>query len=289
MIHFRKIRALFLGACVFASAAWAGPESASAGAATGLDRRVKIAAGSGGAADFRARSAAIRSLTASLGASDAEALFEAIVAPVEAVDLPPREWAALHNDALNLLGALDEPLPAYTDRLLRLLAQEARDEVLRDYALQHLLSFAERRVGPAARPELLAAAERLAFEAPRSTLPGTYLLGAYHMAGVRGHPGGERLRELAYATAADPEAFVPNRISAVQVCARLGHGAVLPLSARLARDESLPTALRVACVSAIGQLGDAGHLLLLKKIKYSEAGDFRLHRAADAAIRNLKR
>ena len=233
------------------------------------------------------RLAAVRSLPARLPAADAEVLYARIIVPPVAPGMPAAEWAALYNDVLNVLGALDTPLPDYPARLQTLLAQEERDAVLRDYALQHLLAYVQFRLPPEQRSTRLAEAASVARAAAGTTLPGTYLLGIYQQAGKPGYPEKAEIARQAAALASDPEARTLNRISAIQICAQLDHTEALATAVELARDAQLPAGLRVAAIAAIGQLGSAEHRALLTQLKYQQAPDFRLQHAAERALQHL--
>lgn len=254
-----------------------------------LDPRVRIALGEDSdGADFRTRLRAINSLTESLGQRDAEVLFEGLIRPLQAQGMSSEEWAALYNDALNILNTLGEPLPDYTQRLIRLVKEEEREEVLRDYALQHLLSYIEFQVEVPDREELLESSGEVALAAVQTSLPATYLLGIYQMAGKPGYPNRDLIAEEALSIASDEDSIVLNRISSIQICAQLGYTDALPLALEMAKNQELRTGLRAASIAAVGMLGSKEHSLPLKKIKYLNTSDFRLAHAAERALQKLQ-
>jgi hypothetical protein len=256
-------------------------------AAASLDQRVVIALGKGEETSFEERLAAVHSLYEKLSGSDAEILYKEIVAPSQPQGLELGEWAALSNDVLNAIGKLSEPLENYPLRLLGLIGEEARPTVLRDYALQHLLSHLEFKLEAAAREEILKKIEPLVSAAPASTLPGTYLLGIWQLAGKPGYPPTEAIGKAALALAVNPDAFIPNRITAIQVCGQLGYKPALPAAREMASDAALRTGLRAAAISSIGLLSEGGEedQRILTELK--RWGDTRLQHAADSALKRL--
>lgn len=254
-----------------------------------LDQRVQIVLGYGGTGDFSSRLQAVHGLSKHADMVDAEALFEGIVLPSHAQGLAAAQWAALYNEVLNLLNNLKTPLPNYTERLLELLAEDSRDGVLRDYALQHLLAYAEFHLkADESRQELLEETAAIALAATEITLPGTYLLGIYQMAGKPGYPDAGKIAKTAIEIAMDSEAFVPNRISALQICAQLNHAPALGIARALAEDVDALIALRTSAVAAIGLLGDSeiDRKLLVRLKRWGS--NSRLQHAADAALKRLQ-
>jgi hypothetical protein len=256
--------------------------------AAGFDQRVEIALGRGEDSSFRERLGAAKSLYEGLSKADAEALFKGIIAPTQPQGLPLQKWAALYNDVFNAFNAMADSLDNYPERLISLIREEARPTVLRDYALQHLLSHTEFKLAAEAREKLLEALEPIVTAAPDTTLPSTYLLGIWQLAGKPGYPSAEAIGKHALQIAADPEAFTPNRISAIQVCGQLGYEPALEISVSFARDTAMPTALRSASLATIGNLGDPSHRTLLRKIKYTGTSDRRILFATDAALKKLQ-
>lgn len=251
------------------------------------DQRVEIALGQGENVGFRERLDAVHALYKGLSPSGAEALYQGVIAPAQPQGLPLQKWAALYNDVFNAINQMSEPLANYPERLIGLISEEARPAILRDYALQHLLSHTEFKLDAEAREKVLKEIEPLASAATETSLPATYLLGIWQLAGKPGYPSADAIGKSALSIAADPEAFTPNRISAIQVCGQLGYKEALPVARRIAENTSLRTGLRAASIATIGNLGDASYLPLLRKIKYKGASDSRILYAADSALKKL--
>lgn len=248
------------------------------------DQRVEIALGQGGNTGFRERLDAVQSLYKGLSPSGAEALYQGIIAPAQPQGLPLQKWAALYNDVFNAINAMPEPLENYPQRLIGLISEEARPTILRDYALQHLLSHTEFKLDAEAREKVLKQVEPLAFAATDTTLPATYLLGIWQLAGKPGYPTAEAIGKQALEIAADSDAFTPNRISTIQICGQLGYEPALQTAREIAADQELRAGLRAAAIATIGNLSDADQedRKFLTSIK--RWGKPRLQHAAQAAL-----
>lgn len=251
------------------------------------DQRVEIALGQGGNTGFRERLDAVQSLYKGLSPSGAEALYQGIIAPAQPQGLPLQKWAALYNDVFNAINQMSEPLENYPERLIGLISEEARPAILRDYALQHLLSHTEFKLDAEAREKVLKEIEPLASAATETSLPATYLLGIWQPAGKPGYPTADAIGKQALSIAANPEAFTPNRISAIQICGQLGYKEALPLALEIAGDGNLKLALRSAAIATIGNLskGSEDDRRFLTKLK--RWGHPRLQYAAQSALSNF--
>ena len=261
---------------------------ATCASAASSDQRVEIALGQGEDNGFRDRLQAVQSLYKGLSETDAELLYQGIIAPTQPQGLPHDQWAALYNDAFNAFGMLQNPLKNYPERLLKLIAQDSRPTVLRDYALQHLLSHMESKLGAEDRKKLIQKLQPLVNSAPATTLPGTYLLGIWQLADKPGYPTAEAISKSALDIAAATDAFIPNRISAIQICGQLGYKPALELSKTIAKDATLPVALRSASLATIGELADKSLIPFLRKIKHTGTPDRRILFVTDAAIKKLQ-
>ena len=76
-----------------------------------------------------------------------------------------------------------------------------------------------------------------------------------------------------------------SKITALQICAKLGNKAVLPSARRLASSrESVP--LRMSAIAAVGTLGNADDQVVLEE--YAKSSDVRLRKSAQSALKRLR-
>lgn len=205
------------------------------------------------------------SLPSTLSVKECELLFD----EVQTVSLTKlagsRHNAVLFNDLLNFLKRVENPLADYTERLAKIAQNLAVDEVYRDYAVQHMLAYAEFRMAFNERVELLETIRELSFEQMDTTLPGTYLLGAYSISKLEGDASTtiKPLVEDAFEIAQDKNALNVNRISAIQICGQAHFIPVLPLAREIALNESEDTGLRSAAIATLGNfLTQEDHVIL---------------------------
>ena len=77
----------------------------------------------------------------------------------------------------------------------------------------------------------------------------------------------------------------PAKITALQICAKLGDTDILPDARKLAAGRSIP--IRMSAMACLGMLGDKTDVELLKASESST--DIRLRTAAQAAIKQLSK
>lgn len=164
--------------------------------------------------------------------------------------------------------------------------------VIRDYALQHLLTCYEAVVenggagspDPTRRSELLALFWK-ALDQTNDSIAGTSLLGLLYLSDLEPAVDREQVKTRALALAEQTSCSALVRISAFQVCALLGCEPALP-SALTAARESGNLALRISAVAAIGALGTARELPFLDQLA-GEANPV-IQRAVTEARRRLQ-
>ncbi|MEO0511221.1 MAG: hypothetical protein AAF065_15330 [Verrucomicrobiota bacterium] len=230
---------------------------------------VLILSGRQGEGSYAVRIAAAHALPEDLTPVELGIVRESILLGAQPEGLGYRQWHALFNDTLNAL-VLEQSRPvAQLPELLRtIIAEGERDPVIRDYALQHLLAFAEHRMGPQERLALLEALwPGLAGSADQAqTLPGTYLLALTHAQGQAGWPGKETTAARAWEVLQNEQTHVLTRITALQICGKLGYPGALPLSREIAGGRDAHMTLRTAAIATIGDLGGASELDFLNDL-----------------------
>lgn len=238
---------------------------------------------------FQSRMAAAHSLSNDLSTAEVDALLVGVVRSNRSKDLSAAQWAALFNDVLNVLGTQQILPDGYTEELLSIVEYQSSDLVLRDYALQHLLALLEQRMEEGERKVLLARLDALTETERQTSLSGTYLLGVFRQADQPGYPKKSELGKLALDLAQDTSAFMPNRITAIQVCGKLEFKDSLHFACALAQNSSEDTGLRMAAIATVADLGNYEQLLQLRKIKYAGSPDARILYALSAAEKRLSK
>ncbi|OGV84517.1 MAG: hypothetical protein A3K19_32770 [Lentisphaerae bacterium RIFOXYB12_FULL_65_16] len=94
-----------------------------------------------------------------------------------------------------------------------------------------------------------------------------------------------RFARRACELAADAKVCEPVRVTALQVCAGLGHQPALTLAREIVNGNN-GACLRMSAVAAIGTLGDASDLPCLEQL--SQSPDVRLRNAATSARQRLR-
>ena len=216
----------------------------------------------------KTRRDALEVLPLDLNKKELETIYARIVEHSRPEAFPRRAWHAFFNDTLNAL-VLDQknPVADLPGRLLAVVEDSQRHRVIRDYALQHLLAFAEYRAEPSERVDLLETAWQ-AISQTRDSFRGTYLLATAYRAGDPGWPTEEDISKKAWQVASADDANVLSRISALQVCGKLGYQEALPLALEIAADTGAHMTLRTSAIATIGDLGseaERGELVSLAR------------------------
>lgn len=117
----------------------------------------------------------------------------------------------------------------------------------------------------------------------QGSIPGTGLIALFNLCGQKGFEKDrisakslEMVRESGYGE--------PAKITALQICAKLGEKAVLPDARKLAAGGSIP--IRMSAMACLGMLGDKSDIGMLKASESST--DIRLKTAAQVALKKLK-
>ena len=233
-------------------------------------------------APFPARLQAVRALSKTLSSNEVQALYALLNRKNGEDPAAPGERNALKNDVVNILRGqqtLPSDLPV---RLMAMFNDPTHDAVWRDYCIQHLGVLYPDITPPARQTEACTLLWSAAAEKPGS-IPGTALIA---LANLCGRPGFEKARitALALSMVRAPDYGEPAKITAFQICAKLGETAVLADARQCLADGSVM--LRVSALACVGLLGDASDLPAVRAAEAST--DIRLHTAAAAALKRLQ-
>lgn len=200
----------------------------------------------------------------------------------------------LKNDLMDALIAQETPAMDIAELFAAVYRDANQNIVIRDYAVQHLALLVERlQEAPAGWSETQIESQQKVVEGvlleiltyPDSRLAGTALLGLTRLS-ESGFPIDRiRLSDAALKMASDSKSPSEARITAFQVCARLGAREALPLLTETAQ-RSEDTMARISAVSALGILGNAPELAVAEEIV--STGNERLKNAAAIALRRIQ-
>ena len=192
---------------------------------------------------------------------------------------------ALRNDALNTLETQTaNPQAGLVTELLTAWNDTKDDATWRDFALQHLAVVHER-----AAPEERQQAETLLLTVAQdeaSPSAGTALLSLERL-GRRDAALGETTRKLAKETLAAGGSNTARRLTALCVCINAGDREILPLARQTVQETGAAARFRMACVGALGELGDASDVATLEALTKDK--DSRVRTAATTQLASLKR
>jgi hypothetical protein len=238
--------------------------------------------------DYRGRLAAMKQFSTNVVGVDWQALENFLLTRDPSDD--QQGGQVLKNALFDALCELTPPPSGLGELLVQIYRDSNQNGVIRDYALQHLVAYYEqleiaqvddpygRRM---VRDVLLEALGEL-----DSSMAGTALLGLARLSDGRNEFDrqgiGEAAREMAQSRGASELA----RISALQVCARLGVTKALPVLMQMAHEgQSVP--LRVSAIAALGAMGNLETKPLLNTL--ASASDERIKISAQSALRQIAR
>lgn len=256
-----------------------------------LPAPIRLICGQGETKDYRTRIVAVHQLGTSLCAEDVQALYWLLRQKSSSqADLSPEAFATLKNDTLEAL-LRQSTLPAdLGNEILGMFRDCTTDPVWRDYCVQHLPMYIERRwpdvTAPADpdRAEIFTAFNE-GLQEKDSGIAGTALLSLYRLVGKTPEADFAAIRQNALTIAQDGSCASETRVTAMGICGLTGQTAILPEARILAQTaEVLP--LRLASIATIGCLGTQQDKELLESLR--SGSDVRLFKAADAALKRLK-
>lgn len=242
-------------------------------------------------ADAWQRQKAARELSKRLVPRAREALMEYLRVP-QAED-EGQIGHVLKNDLMGALVYQQTPPAALPDLFEQIWRDKSQNEVIRDYAVQHLSVLYERLEEPAgwSLEQLSAGREailRVLWEAARSSessIAGTALLGLTRLSTSGAAINRKELAGLAARLAGDAQTQEAARISAIQVCCRLQATEALPLLVEAASWKS-SSSVRLSAIGGLGLMGVREQVPLLEEVV--REGDPRLQPAATLALNRIR-
>jgi len=166
--------------------------------------------------------------------------------------------------------------------LVAMYNDRTHDEVWRDYCIQHLGDI-YMEIGDEAGRENARRALWRSVDERQGSIPGTGLIALFNVCGQKGFEK-EQTTAKALELVHSQEYGEPAKITALQICAKLGEKAVLQDARKMVASASIP--IRISAMACLGMLGNQSDLELLKASEFST--DIRLRTAAQAAMKKLR-
>jgi len=243
-------------------------------------------------ADSSSRDQAVQSLTGKLSDSDREALFGLLRQHLAEDD--QQLGQVFKNDLMNALCTMQPPPDGLRQLLTDIYRDSNQNEVLRDYAVQHLAAFYRQMsmatsMDPTVRNDELQQTQNVLWQALDETstsIAGTALLGISQLSqqGWQGFDS-QKIQDAALRMAQDNSAGELTQITAFQVCANLGVTNALPAilnSVQQPQTESV----QISAIAALGQLGNQDQEQLLSS--FAQGPDPRLKLPAQHALERIQ-
>ncbi len=231
---------------------------------------------------FAERVKTVRALSANLTAQEVHAFYEYLLAPAASggENRPNENW--LRNGIMDKL-AEQRALPAgLVQALVAIYQDPAQDIVMRDYAVQHMTPVYAR----ASAEEKTTLQQTLwqAAEETDSSIAGTALLALRDLAQDHREFEPDKLGEVALRLAGDERSGELSRITALQICGRLGLNQAAPLLLQLAQQGgSVP--LQISAIAALGDVGNDEARNYLRQL--AAQPEPRLRPALETALKKL--
>lgn len=164
------------------------------------------------------------------------------------------------NNAMDQELEAAEILSDFGERMEGLFRDKGADEMVRNFAVQHLERFAQERtirgtwdVDSEEAAKIRAALEDAALEVDNS-IGGTAMLALARLSEIDPHVDRRRLSFRSASLVANPSARLSTRIAAAQLCGLLRVRSALPALRSLSSDSSVPTPLRLAAQHAAEEI-----------------------------------
>lgn len=235
---------------------------------------------------FQSRLGAIKSLSSHLTDTDQDAIRQFLLTP----DRLDKEQTAqvIKNNLMNALCALNPPSAGLGDVLIRIYQDHQQDEVIRDYAVQHLVGYYEQMAEQGNNAATLLSIKKALLEAvhePAGSIDGTALLALNRLSQeYTSNFDREQIGTAALAMAGNPYAGELSHITAYQVCAQIGNRDALPIVLKAAEHGETMT-VRLSAVGALGLLGGPDQIPYLSDLL--KGTDDRFKPAAKNALRQI--
>jgi len=243
---------------------------------------------------YKARMDAVHALGRDLPPNEVDALMEFLGSRYD--NLPSRQVNSVKNDIVEKLLRQKTMPPDLGTSLVGMYAEEDRDPVWRDYCIQLVSLYYDRRWEPgseesgAEREEIRNTLWDAVDSDIESGISGTALLSLKRLSEKHPEFGEDRLREVCVNVLSSDASHPSAKTCAFQAASSLGDERVLP-HARQTTVSSDRIPLRMAAIAALGRLGDESDIGRLEAIveNSSENASVRyVRKAAETAIEKIR-
>jgi hypothetical protein len=235
-------------------------------------------------ATFTERVKAVHALNAELTAEEAQAFHAYLLMPAQSGPETRQEENWLRNVMMDKLAEQPNAPTNFARVLVSIFQDKEQDVVMRDYAVQHMTPIYERTT--AEEKTLLRQTLWQAVEETGSSIAGTALLALGDLAQDQPEIEKNKLAEAALKMAGDQQCGELSRVTAVQVCGRMGMSEAAPVALELAQNAgSIP--LQIAAIAALGDMGDQQARAYLQQINADS--EPRLKPAIETALKKMNK
>ena len=193
----------------------------------------------------------------------------------------------IKNELMDVLCAMNPPPASLGDDLVKIYRDQRQNDVIRDYAVQHLTAYYEQMTTQPNSDQTLQSVTAVLWEATQETgdsIGGTALLALKRLS--QEYPGFDqgKIAATALQMANDNQVGELTHITAYQVCAQLGTAAVLPTLLQAAQTgETIP--VRLSAIGALGMLGGPEQIPFLTSLL--QDNEARLQPAVQHALEQI--
>lgn len=236
-------------------------------------------------ASYEERLKAIGSLSSRLTDSDWEVLQPFLLQP-DGLDRS-QLGQVIKNELLDKLCALNPPPAGIGDVLIKMYRDQHQDEVIRDYAVQHLAAYYEQLGEAKDNAKIRQTVKSVLWNALTETgdsIAGTALLGLERLSRGRPEFDQNQIAMVATQLAGDKNAGELTHITAYQICGRLGTADALPVVLSAARNGET-ISVKLSAIGSLGQLGGPDQTSFLKELLQGD--EERLKPAAQHALEQI--
>jgi len=234
-----------------------------------------------GDANLNTRLRALRKLGTQLTAGKSDVLSKLLESKYRSFSLNNSQEYVLVNEVLELLGMQSTDTFDFGHFAGRVISNADEDEVVRDYAVQHL------GIWYAAQPhnENIDNIFWKALEIKNAAIAGTSLLALHRLINIHPQIDAARLADAASSIIRNDTCGSASKVTALRICAAMNAPGTLEYASNVVHNEnSLP--LRLSAVAALGELGDVGAGKLLQEL-INNSGDLQIKAAVEAALKKL--
>jgi hypothetical protein len=243
--------------------------------------------------EYQRRIKAVHDLDDHLTSEEIQVLIAFLRSPIAAdTSLDLLSINSIKNEVMDLL-IQQEPVPQDLGKELALMADDSSlDSGLRDYCVQHFAPYFKARWGSGeVDPEspdyqAIMLGYDQAVRLTNTSLPGTALIGLYSLSEDYQAVDRQNVEKLAFQMGNDPGTFVNTRVTAIQICGRMGLKEILP-TARIEAQSGESIQLRMSAIATLGDLGEKDDAALIEALSLEK--DSRIQTAAQSALKRLNR